>query len=105
MTFLAITQGTADWLQGKPGLRDGVFQMLLAEAPLFRTLESGDFVEGPVRAALSSKREVLAFWNSDYLAGTGQEPWGFVLIDKDDGLLAEPDIGQEVLERCIYVLN
>lgn len=105
MTFLAITQGTADWLLGKPGLMDGLFSILREEAPAFRELQQGDFAEGPVRAALSDKREVLALWNSDYLAGTGQEPWGFILLNKEGGLLAEPDIGQEVLERCIYVIN
>src|SRR4051812_36979991 len=105
MTFLALTQGTADWLQGKPGLMDGLFLMLRDEGPAYRALDSADFVEGPVRAALSPKREVLALWNSDYLAGTGLEPWGFILLDKEGGLFAEPDIGREVLERCVYVLN
>ena len=105
MTYLALTQGTADWLQGKAGLIDAIRSMLSKGGTAFRALEESEFAEGPIRMAASKRREVIAIWNTDYLAGTGEEAWGFILLDSDGGLLGEPDISQEVLERCIYVIN
>lgn len=105
MTYLAITQGTADWLNGKVGLIEAIRALLFRGGAAFRPLEEAEFAEGPVRIAISKKRELIALWNTDYLAGTGEETWGFILLDSDGGLLGEPDISQEVLERCIYVIN
>src|ERR1700737_372384 len=105
MTYLALTQGTADWLQLKSGVMDAIYEFLTKESPSFRSLQSGDFAEGPFRMAISPKKNVLAIWNTDYLAGTGGEAWGFINLDKDGGVFEQPDIGREVLERCIYVIN
>ena len=105
MTYLALTQGTAEWLQGKVGLIDAVRSMLFRGGAAFRVLEKSEFAEGPVRIAASKKLEVIAIWNTDYLAGTGEEAWGFILLDSEGGLLGLPDISQEVLERSIYVIN
>ena len=105
MTYLALTQGTADWLQEKKGLVDAIRALIFKGGAAFRPLEESEFAEGPIRIAVSKKREVIAIWNTDYLAGTGEEAWGFILLDSEGGILGEPDISQEVLERCIYVIN
>lgn len=103
--YLAITQGTAEWLQSKPGVVEGLTEVLLTNATQFRELEETEFAEGPIRIAATPKREVIALWNTDYLTGTGEESWGFMLIDSDRGLLGEPEILREVVERSIYVIN
>lgn len=105
MTFLALTLGMAEWLQGKVGAISALRSTLLRGGAAFRVLEERQFAEGPVRMAASKEREVIAIWNTDYLAGTGNEAWGFILLDSRGGLLGEPDISQEVLERCVYVIN
>lgn len=105
MTYLALTQGTADWLQGKAGLIDALRNALSRGGAAFRALENSEFAEGPVRIAASKNLEIIALWNTDYLAGTGEEAWGFVLLDSEGGLLGNLEIGQEVLERCVYVIN
>src|SRR5689334_6476837 len=105
MAYLAITQGTADWLQAKASILDGITEMLLTGAAQLRELEETEFAEGPIRLAASKRRDVIAFWNTDYLVGTGEEAWGFILLDSDGGLLGAPEIIREVLERCTYVIN
>lgn len=105
MTYLALTQGTAEWLHGKTGLIDAIRTSLFKGGAAFRPLEESEFAEGPVRMAASKEREVIAIWNTDYLTGTGEEAWGFILLDSEGGLLGKQDISQEVLERCIYVIS
>ena len=105
MTYLAITQGTADWLQGKLGLVDAVHDVVVTKGSELRLLETTEFAEGPVRVAASPGREVIAIWNTDYLAGSGEETWGFILIDSVGGILGVPDISREVFERCLYIIN
>ncbi len=103
--FLALTQGTAEWLIGKTGLIDAIFDHLVAPADAFSDLKEYEFVEGPIRIAVTPDNELGAVWNIDYMTGTGEEIWGFIKIDSDMGLRAEADIGHEVLERCLYVIN
>src|SRR5258706_5204793 len=98
--FLALTQGTAEWLIGKTGLIDAIFDHLVAPADAFSDLKEYEFVEGPIRIAVTPDNELGAVWNIDYMTGTGEEIWGFIKIDSDMGLRAEADIGHEVLERC-----
>lgn len=105
MTYLALTLGTADWLQGKAGVISALNELILADGPSFRPLQNTEFVEGPVRLAMSAGQEIIAIWNTDYLNGTGEESWGFVRLDREGGLLSQRDISLEVLERCVYVIN
>lgn len=105
MTVLAITQPSADWLLGKVGLLDALHSILLSDPEALRSLSKGELVEGPFRMSQSPDGQVLAIWNADYLSGTGDEAWGFVDLSEDSGLVTEPGISREVLERTLYVIN
>lgn len=105
MTYLALTQATAEWLQGKTGLLDELHHSLVNDLNDLRALTTIEFVEGPIRVSASKNGDVVAIWNSDYLTGTGEESWGLIRIDGEISLQKSPDISREVLERCIYVIN
>ncbi|WP_157640855.1 UvrD-helicase domain-containing protein [Burkholderia ubonensis] len=104
MKYLAITQPTADWLLSKPTVVDELVQFAL-NPTAYKHLAGREFSHGPVRLAGTANGEVVAFWNIDYLGGTGAEAWGFVRLDSTVGLGSRPEISQEVFERCLYVLN
>ena len=53
----------------------------------------------------SDDRRVLCVWNREYVTGTGSEPWGIFKLEGIHGLLVRPEIGQQVFERIIYVIN
>ena len=99
-----ITQSTADWILGKPGLLDQLHHTLVG-APDLATLRNEEFVAGPVRLSASPAGALLVMWHSDYLTGTGDESWGFVQLNGGQGLFSRADISREVLERCLYVIN
>lgn len=105
MTYLALTQPTASWILGKAGLIDAFHQsfVAIANGPPLRSNE--EFVEGPFRIAKAGNGLLSALWNVDYLSGTGDEPWGFIRLDGENGLSQYPDISREVFERCIYVIS
>lgn len=105
MTYLALTQGMADWLQAKSGLVEALRETLFKGGAAFKVLQNAEFAEGPIRMAASKKREIIGVWNTDYLVGTGEEDWGFILLDSQSGLLGRVDISEEVFERSIYVVN
>lgn len=106
MTYLAITQGTADWLLGRPGVLETVHRSV-RDTDALAALKQAEFVEGPFRLAttIDGKDTIAAFWNVDYLSGRGEELWGFVRLDGACSINDRPDIAQEVLERCVYVVN
>lgn len=104
MTYLGITQPTADWLLAKKdSWLHAIFSdllELLEKKQLRRTV----LLAGPLRLAASQEGRLIAFWNPDYLSNTGTEPWGFIRLSEPTGLLSEQS-GPEVLERCVYVIN
>lgn len=103
--YLAITQGTADWLQGKAALIDTIYQTLCTQDPETAALSKTEFVDGPVHIAANNNLSVIALWNVDYMTGLDDERWAFIRIDKTLGLSNLSSIGNAVLERCIYVIN
>ncbi len=104
MKYFAITQPTADWLLSKPTVVDELLQFVLNPSAC-KQLVGREFSHGPVRLAGTANGDVVAFWNVDYLGGTGAEAWGFVRVDSAVGLGSRPEISREVFERCLYVLN
>lgn len=104
MKYVAITGATASWLLGKPGLLDSLHQTLIADEQ-GEDLKSREFVEGPLRISTSVDGSTTALWNVDYLHGTGDDPWGFISFDAEEGLGAREDISREVLERAFYVIS
>lgn len=104
MTYFGLTQATADWLLGKPGVLDELHR-LLADADTVRHLSAVEFVEGPMRLAASDDSSVVVMWHVDYLSGTGDEDWGFCKIAGDLNIFRRSDISREVFERCLYVIN
>ncbi|WP_321888936.1 hypothetical protein [Burkholderia cenocepacia] len=104
MKYFAITQSTADWLLSKPTIVDELVRFLL-NPTANRSISGCEFAQGPVRIAGTVNGDLLAFWNVDYLSGTGAEAWGFIRLDSNFGLGNKPEISREVFERCLYVLN
>jgi superfamily I DNA/RNA helicase len=105
MKYLAITQATAEWLMGKAGLLDAVHSEIVSSEANQLVLENHELAEGPFRASAKKDPNLIAIWNSDYLAGTGDELWGFVKIDAPLGLQTEPAISREVFERTLIIIN
>jgi superfamily I DNA/RNA helicase len=105
MSYIAITQGTADWLVGKPGLLDILHQIIVETDNQMDQLREFEIAEGPFRVSASTDRELVAIWNVDYLSGTGDESWGFIKRDGETSLRENPSISREVFERCLYVIN
>lgn len=103
--YLAVTQGTADWLQGKSALIDTLFRVLCSSESEISQLAQHEFVDGPVHMSANASLSVIALWNVDYLSGLGDERWGFVRLDEKLGLASNAAIGNTVLERCLYVIN
>lgn len=104
MNYLAITQGTAEWILGKPAVLDAMYRTLVAESEVLNPLIEHEFAEGSFRMS-ADQQGVVAIWNVDYLTGTDEESWGFVKLAGEFGLLARPDICREVMQRCLYVVN
>lgn len=102
--YLALNQGTAEWLLPKIGLIETLRQSL-AELTSSNVIKNCDFVEGPIRISQDSSGQVLAIWHIDYLSGTGDEPWAFLKLDGDVSLESIPSISHEVLEREIYLAS
>jgi hypothetical protein len=103
MTYLAVTQPTAEWLLGKKEWLRALHLDLpdIAEASNLRTAV---LAAGPLRAASSDDERILGVWNPDYLSNTGGEPWGFIRLTGPLGLITQ-GAGEEVLERALYVIN
>jgi superfamily I DNA/RNA helicase len=105
MSYIAITQGTADWLLGKAGLLDALNDVFVRPDYELEMLKAGEVIEGPFRLAASSDGEVIAVWNIDYLSGTGEEAWGFMKRDGEFGLLRDASLGRAALRRLYHVIN
>ncbi len=105
MTYLAITQGTAEWLLPKIGLIDVIHHTLQLLSNENSGLGDKLFAEGPIRISMNPDRSIIALWHVDYSSGTGDEAWGFIKISGDLSIEAQPVIAKEVLERAIYVVN
>jgi len=103
--YLGLTQGTADWLQGKVSLIEALRDILTGSDESREPLQQFEFVEGPVHIAATPNQALTAIWNIDYLSGTGEEAWGFIKLDEAMGLQSHISIGYEVLERSLHVIN
>src|SRR5687768_4196451 len=101
MTYIGITQPTAEWLLGKKDWLRALY-LDLPEIIQAAKLRTAVLAAGPLRAAASDDGRILAVWNPDYLSNTGGEPWGFVRLTGVEGLITEA-APEEVFERCLYV--
>lgn len=101
--YLAITEPTATWLSERPLIRDEICKILTTEAR-DQFLE-GDFFEGPIRIAYDSETKLLALWNTEYLSGTGDEPWGFVRVAGPSSLSSIPSIATSAFKREIRAIS
>ena len=104
MTYLAITQGTAEWMIAKPGVLDALNRALMSGGDILDPLVEYELAEGPFRMSADANR-LVALWNVDYLTGTDEESWGFVKLSGEFGILSKPGVCREVMERCLYVIN
>ena len=104
MTYLAITQGTAQWMIGKSGVLDALHRALMSGPETLDPLVDHELAEGPFRMSADGTG-LVALWNVDYLTGTDDESWGFVKLSGELGILSRSDICREVMERCLYVIN
>ncbi|HEY0426487.1 MAG TPA: UvrD-helicase domain-containing protein [Pyrinomonadaceae bacterium] len=102
MKYLGITQKTAEWLLNSSH-RNAISQEIkgLIEAD---KLKECILSIGALRIA-AYESTVLCLWNTDYLSASGYEEWGFVSLSKQHGLLAVEEILEEVLERCLLIIN
>lgn len=103
--YLALTQGTAEWLLPKVGVIDALNAALPQLCAANSELNECDFLEGPLRISADESRQLIVLWHVDYILGTGDEPWGFIKIGGDLSVTDVPAISREVLERAIYVVN
>lgn len=103
MRHLAMPQPTAAWLLAHSNVLAALHIALATED--LSPFKSAEFAAGPLRMAGSSDGRVLAVWNKEYLSGTGEESWAFLRLEEPLGLLSDPEISQQVLERMIYVAN
>ncbi|WP_435005046.1 UvrD-helicase domain-containing protein [Xanthomonas arboricola] len=103
--YLAFTQSTAEWLLPKVGIIDRLSQALSEMISKASPLEEFDFFAGPLRIALDETKQVIGVWHVDFVSGTGAESWGFVNSSGPSSLERNINIGREVLERCLYVIN
>ena len=104
MNYLAITQGTAEWVVSKPGVLDALTRVLMSDPETLDPLLDYELAEGSFRMSADATR-LVALWNVDYLTGTDEESWGFVKLSGELGILSRPEMCREVLERCLYVIN
>ena len=74
MTYLAITQGTAEWIIAKPGVLDALNRALMSGHDILDPLVECELAEGPFRMSADANR-LVALWNVDYLTGTDEESW------------------------------
>src|SRR5687767_1120162 len=102
MRYIAFTQPTATWLLARTEVLNAICELVI-QPHLFEKLMGGEAAEGPLRVAVSADGKLAAIWNTDYLTGTGDELWGFIKVDLPLGLLEQPEISREVLERCLYI--
>jgi hypothetical protein len=102
MTYLLLTQKTANWLLSN-SLYLNAIKKELPNIVAHKALADGVMVVGSLRAA--ALRESLCVWNTDYLTGTGYEDWGIITIQGPIGLFTELTILGEVFERQLYVIN
>lgn len=105
MTYLALTQGTAEWLLPKVGLIEALNHALPLLCQARSDLSEKVFAEGPIRIAMSTDRTTIALWHVDYCSGTGDEAWGFIKLSGDLSTECQSVIAREVLERAIYVVT
>lgn len=103
MRYLAIPQPTAAWLLAHSNVLAALHLALASED--LSTFRTAEFAAGPLRVAGSGDGRVLAVWNREYLSGTGEESWALMRLEEPLGLLSDPEISQQVLERMIYVAN
>jgi superfamily I DNA/RNA helicase len=105
MQYFAITQGTAHWILGKPGVLDAIHASIILDEDLGTQLKDQELIEGAFRVSADPSGQIVALWNTDYLTGTDEEVWGVVKLSGAMGLHRRKDISREVLERAIYVID
>jgi hypothetical protein len=101
--YLAITQEACSWLLAHPTVIAALHQSLVGGE--ISALTKAEFAGGPFRMAGTPDGRIIAAWNREYLSGTGHEAWGILKLSGTMGLLAEPEISQQVFERTVYVFN
>lgn len=101
--YLAITRQTANWfINHKDYLLS--FAKVIKALSQENLLSEGVIVAGPLRIT-SHANQIISVWNNDYVTGTDYEDWGFIKLSEPLGLLDQPQIIEEVLERLFYVIN
>ncbi len=105
MKYFALTEAVASWILGKAGLIDSLHQAIFDNVAGSLVPIGDEFIEGPFHIASSRRGDVVGFWHTDYLSGTGEEPWGFIRIDGELGLSNHLEMSREVFERCLYVIS
>lgn len=103
--YLAFTQGTADWLLPKVGVIERLFRSLPDLISQTSLLSQYDLFLGPLRISMDESRNVIAIWHVDFVSGTGAEDWGFIKLTGPTSISSNSQIGREVLERSLYVIN
>jgi len=104
VSYIAITQQTANWLLNNKDLISIIYDFLNSNDNA-EALKETAFAEGPLRISGDVNGKVYAVWNVDYLSGTGEESWGFIKKDDPFGVMGSNSIGLEMFERCHYVIN
>lgn len=102
--YFCVPRATANWLLSKPGLLDLILDAV-SDEQIRQKLAAVEFAEGPIRLLASTDASLVTFWHADYLSGTGDEDVGFIRLTGSLGLFTRPDVGREVFERCLYVIN
>jgi superfamily I DNA/RNA helicase len=103
MHYLGITFKTVEWLLANSNLLEcfkSDFKSVFQE----KALSEGVISSGPLRIT-GVDGNMICVWNNDYLSGTDSEDWGFVKLDNDFGIMEEPSIYDEVIERCLTLIS
>ena len=103
MIYLAITEPTATWLSERPSLRDALCEILTSDK--IAKFSDGDFYEGSIRLAFDADSQVLALWNTEYLSGTGDEPWGFIRLTGPASLNSMIQIATGAFKREVRAIS
>lgn len=103
MEYIAITQATCSWLLANTPLMEALYNTVSLSD--LTGLNQAEFSAGPLRMAGSGDGRILAVWNRDYLSGTGAEAWGIFKLNGSNGINSSPQIGRQVFERTLFVIN
>src|SRR5208283_1678117 len=103
MRYIGLTQKTADWILRTPSYLHAItaeLRILVTEDALKQCVLS----IGALQIS-ADQSALLCLWNTDYLSSSGYEEWGFLSLDKENGIFQKQDIYEEVFERSLFVIN